>query len=325
MSQSAPIFVTIGWDREADTIRAFEAAVGVRDGLRETGREAYLVTLDRGLDCLIRERRRGVAFPVEEELDGSPIGVRERLGEAGIPVVGNPLAAVRRAADKWGAKSLLAGAGLAVPGAVLFRDPSDPPPVSWPRVVKPRVGRGGSIGVHYVEDAAALRALAGAGESGDPRLEGIAPGSELLLEEYVRGDEYSVWVFGPEPRPQDLVVIPVVRDDRPILDREAKVRKSFLPSEDVGRPEPTSQEISAEVRDAVQRAAAAAHRAIGADAYSRVDMIVRDDTPFVLEVNAAPRVAEEGALSVVTGQPFSFPAFLAEQVDAAMKRAERGE
>jgi D-alanine-D-alanine ligase-like ATP-grasp enzyme len=310
---SAPVYVTIGWDRASDSIRALHAAVDVRSGLRAAGREALLLSLDRGLDRLLRERRDGVVFPVEEELDGSPFGVRARLHEAAVPVVGNTLAVTRAAGDKWHARQVLAAAGIAVPDAILLRDRSEAGAFDGPRVVKPRIGRGGSVGVHYAADADALRAL---------DAEGLQPGQELLLEEYVPGDEYTVWVFGRAPRPDDLIVLRVLRDDRPILDRASKVAGV---RRQPGQPGPAARafDVPSRLRGPLQRAAAAAHVALGADAYSRVDLIARGDTPVVLEVNAAPRIYEEGPMAVATGQSFTFSAFVTAEVDAARRRLER--
>jgi D-alanine-D-alanine ligase len=301
--------VSVDWDRAGESVRALRDAVSVKHALMDMGLPAYLLSLDQGLPHLLATPRQAVVFPVVEDLDASPTALREALTRAGLPFVGNPAHIVRAATDKHNAKRLLAARDLPVPRGILVSPPVHRRKVAdfarsvgMPVVIKPRVGIGGSIGVCIASTADEL----------DAELDGLR--GEVLVEAYVPGDEYTVWVFGERPWPEALVILTVDRGGRPILCRESKV---------VGVPK-TIDNVVAPVRDdlaqRIRDIAARAHVAVGASTYSRVDLIVDGEVPVVLEVNTAPRVAANATYGVDVGQAFSFEEFVHQQVVLAWER-----
>lgn len=104
-------------------------------------------------------------------------------------------AAVRACRDKAGQRRALRAAGLAGPGFAAARSGAEAVAaadrIGYPVVVKPTAGSG-SIGVRRCADAEQVRAAAAAVLDADPAALGLPPQSEVLVEQYLDGPEFSV-------------------------------------------------------------------------------------------------------------------------------------
>ncbi|GIW72917.1 MAG: D-alanine--D-alanine ligase [Planctomycetota bacterium] len=231
----------------------------------------------------LQAARPEVAFVALHGRFGEDGGVQRRCEQLGIPYTGSGPEASARAFDKAVARRRFAGAGLAVPEGLVVR----PPLVhAWlwqavrslggAAVCKP-AAEGSSIGVHLVRTPEQLaQALAELEPMGGP----------ILLERYIAGRELTVAVLGESALPV-VEVIPrgALYDYRAKYDPEAGTRYHVDPP------------LSEAVRGAVVGAALAAHRALGCEGLSRVDM--RLDTtgrPVVLEVNTIPGLTRTSLL-----------------------------
>jgi biotin carboxylase len=130
-----------------------------------------------------------------EELDGRrPIDAVVAVDDQGVLVAAragerlgfphNSPEAAARTRDKVSMRTALAAAEVPQPTFAAFTDPDDVPDVGFPCVIKP-VGLSGSRGVIRADDQAAAIAAA-------HRAHDIASGGELLVEEYLPGDEVAV-------------------------------------------------------------------------------------------------------------------------------------
>lgn len=215
----------------------------------------------------------GLAFNVIHGTFGEDGRLQAQLEELGVPYTGAGVESSRRAFDKSLAKAIFLEAGVPTPRSEILdlsqgpRQPSFTPPF----VVKPP-REGSSVGVHIVRDAAEAEA----------RIADTARhGSDVLVEEFIDGLELTVGILDDEALP----VIHIIPPDG-VYDMASKY--PWL-SGTKGSRYICPADIDAEATRAVQQAALAAHRALGIEVYSRVDVLLDAAMrPFVLEANTIP-------------------------------------
>lgn len=196
------------------------------------------------------------------------------LDARGIPFTGEGEAGSRLAFDKIESKRRFAAAGVPTPAwEVLSR--GERPSIPLPLVAKPP-REGSSVGVHIVRDSAAL----------DAALEDcFARGGEALVEAFVEGRELTVGVVGGEALP----IVEIV----PKVDFYTYENKYTKGASDYFCPARLDDATTA----SVQAAALAAHRSLGLEVYSRVDVLLdAEGNSFVLEVNTIPGMTETSLL-----------------------------
>ena len=234
----------------------------------------------------------GLCFNVIHGTFGEDGQLQEILDAKGIPYTGARAASSRRAFDKSLAKQAFLAAGVPTPrsevidcsqGLVL---PSFPAPF----VVKPP-REGSSVGIEIVKNQQdAEAAIAKASQHS----------SDLLIEEFISGAELTVPVIHG-------IAYPVVHIIPPegVYDMAAKY--PWL-SGTKGSQYICPADLDLETTLAVQAAAVAAHKALGIEIYSRVDVMLSDDgLPFVLEANTIPGMTETSLLpksAAADGIPF---------------------
>jgi D-alanine-D-alanine ligase len=252
-----------------------ERAVSMKSGkavaaaLRERGWDAIDIVVGRDLPARL----------IEEKIDAAWIALHGRFGEdgcvqgllevMGIPYTGCGVRASAVAMDKIATKRALAGITEIVQARdwVVSRDQPTPGGISYPVVVKPSVG-GSTIGITLAKDSSELATAIE---------EALCLHHEVLLEEYVVGEEITVAVLGGE-------ALPVVRivPESGFFDFEAKYTEGKTVYEVPGA-------ISDEAREHAQQAARAAYEALDCRGLCRADFLVReDDVPVFLEINTIP-------------------------------------
>ena len=194
--------------------------------------------------------------------DGAIQGLLELLH---LPYTGSGILASAMAMDKDRTKEVLAAAGLPVPAGVCLSR-GDVLPDITPAVVKPNA-QGSTVGLSFVEEKSQLAAAVEKAFAYDDR---------VLVEEWVRGIEISVPVFGDR-------VLPVVE----IVPQSGQYdfANKYTPG---ATDEICPARITPEQTALAQEYALAAHRAMGCRGTSRTDMIVTADRIVVLEVNTLP-------------------------------------
>lgn len=214
-----------------------------------------------------------LAFNVIHGTFGEDGQLQEILERLGVPYTGAGVRSSRTAFDKNLAKAVFVAAGVPTPRAEII-DVSDgprPPSLAAPFVVKPP-REGSSVGVHIVRDpAAAAAALADAAKFGN----------DILVEEFIAGKELTVGILNDQ-------ALPIVH----IAPREGfydMANKYPWMSGGAGSDYACPADLDAATTRAVQDAALAAHRALGVEIYSRVDVLLdARHHPFVLEANTIP-------------------------------------
>jgi D-alanine-D-alanine ligase len=198
----------------------------------------------------------------------------------------------RIAFDKNLAKAAFVAAGVPTPRAEII-DVSDGPRLpsfQAPFVVKPP-REGSSVGVHIVRDQAdATAAMADAAKYGN----------DILVEEFIDGVELTVAILNDRALPIVHIIPPEgvydMASKYPWLSG-AKGSQYICPAD-----------LDEETTRIVQQAALAAHRSLGVEIYSRVDVLLDAcNRPFVLEANTIPGMTETSLLpkaAAATGIPF---------------------
>jgi D-alanine-D-alanine ligase len=205
---------------------------------------------------------------------GEDGGLQALLDARGIAYTGEGAAASRVAFDKLASKKLFEAAGVPTPRWEVLAS-GERPTLPLPVVIKaPR--EGSSVGVHLVREPAAL----------EPALADCAAlDREILVEELIEGRELTVGVVGDR-----AMAVVEIRPHEGFYDYAHKYTKG---ASEYFCPAPLDDATTRRV----QETALAAHRALGLEVYSRVDVLLRaDGAPFVLEANTIPGMTETSLL-----------------------------
>jgi D-alanine--D-alanine ligase len=252
-----------------------------------------------GLLDLLQGERPDLAFIALHGRHGEDGAIQGLLEMLGIPYTGSGILASALAMNKYAAKIVLQSVGLTTPPSVLVHRaqlpddfaPFDVPGITnlqLPLIVKPNEG-GSTLGTTRVWEWEQLpRALRKA----------FAYDERALIEELIEGVEVSVPVIGTR-HPQPLPPVEIVP------------RTGFYGFQAKYTPGMTDEIVPArlpnEMLELLQATALQAHLALGCRSMSRVDIILRDFTPFVLEVNSIPGLTPTSLLprsAEAAGIPF---------------------
>jgi D-alanine-D-alanine ligase len=298
--------------------RSLERGVSLRSGARvedavtRLGHQALPLEADAGLVERLGEERPDVAFVAMHGPGGEDGTAQELLEILGIPFTGPGVAACVRCIDKVLAKHEMRAAGVPTPDWFAFNETAFrelgaadalgalEERLGFPLVVKPSRG-GSSLGVKFAASWFEVPEALVSAFSYDDR---------VLLERFVEGRELAVSVLGGEPLPV-VEAIPAEGD-----------RYDFEARYEIGR---TSFACPAELGDeeeSVTAAALAAYEALGCSGFSRVDLILGEDGPQVLEVNAIPGLTDTSLLpQAAEAAGMSFEQLVERIIDLALKPA----
>lgn len=203
--------------------------------------------------------------------DGVIQGLLEKLG---IPFTGSGVKASQMAFNKILTQKALLAAGLPVPPHFIISDGRDVDfKTAWnhikstPMVIKPAC-EGSSIGVHMVRHPS---------EWGPAFKDALSYGSQIIIEQFIRGREFTAGIFDKE-------VLPLV---------EICPKSNFFTFTAKYQKGATQYVCPAQIPDSLTRKikdmSLAAHGLLGCEGFSRVDWRVDENQqPFILEVNTIP-------------------------------------
>jgi D-alanine-D-alanine ligase len=266
---------------------SLRSAARVEDALERLGHDA--VAIDVGSDLVKRliAERPDIAFVAMHGVGGEDGTAQELLEILGVPFTGPGAAACARCMDKALAKHAIREAGLPTPDWFAFNETAFrelgaadalgrlEEGLGFPLVVKPSRG-GSSLGVRFAAEAAEVPQALVSAFSYDDR---------VILERFVAGRELAVSVLGEEALPI-VEAIPAEGD-----------RYDFEARYEIGRTRfVCPAELSAEEAGAVTDVALATYRALGCTGFARVDLILAEDGPWVLEANAIPGLTDTSLL-----------------------------
>jgi len=239
----------------------------VIDGLRQAGHEVLPSDISPD-DLSALDKPTDVVFPVLHGRFGEDGQLQRILEQRRLRFVGSGSRASQLGFDKVAAKQVWQQHGLATaPYRVAQNGDAGPwRPIGLPCVIK-AIDSGSSIDVFVCrteqEAEAACRKV-------------IAAHGRALVEKFLAGIEITCGIL--EERPLPLICI---RTTREFYDYEAKYKGNYTEYLfDTGLPDAVQRQA--------QEMALAAHQVLGCRDLSRVDMIVEDGRPVLLEINTLP-------------------------------------
>ena len=217
----------------------------------------------------------GLAFNVIHGTFGEDGGLQEYLEGLGVPYTGAGVVSSRLAFDKLASKERFLAAGVPTPASEVvdvsngIRMPSMAPPF----VVKPPC-EGSSVGIHIVKEPAEAEAAMD---------DASKYGRDVLVEQFVDGRELTVAIMGEEVFP----VVEIIPPGDGWYDMATKY--PWMSGNSTGSQYVCPAKLTPEEREKVQAAAIAAHKSLGIEVYSRVDVLLNSlGDPYVLEANTIP-------------------------------------
>ncbi len=245
--------------------------------------------------------------------DGTIQGLLELLG---IPYTGSGVLASALAMDKLRSRQVGAANGLPFPAYVVVDGGAWPgnkaevrsrvsKDLRYPCVVKPNA-QGSSIGVTIVRTA---RALTAAVERA------LEYGDVVLVEEYLRGTELTCAIL-EDPKTGVPTPLPLV---------EIVPRREFFDYQAKYAPGASEEIVPARIPPALarkaQQLAVRAHRALGCEGLSRVDMFARGGEIVLLEVNTIPGLTPGSLLpKAAAAAGIGFPELVDRIIHSALRR-----
>jgi D-alanine-D-alanine ligase len=199
------------------------------------------------------------------------------LEELEIPYVGSDTFTIAIAADKSLAKRLWLQAGLPTSPFRVARSAQDcdqfrsAPPIAYPLFVKPVAGRGSS----GINDQSIVHTYDQLVSAVVDRLETI--GQPVLIEKFLRGREITLGVLGND----DARVLPPLEVVYCAGGSTLSFEKKEADDDMFLCPAPLTGEETA----TMQQLALQAYHTLGFKDYGRIDTILTDEGPFLLEGN----------------------------------------
>lgn len=263
----------------------------VQHALERLGHEVQTLDLDENTTETLAETRPDAAFVCLHGVGGEDGTVQTVLETLGIPYTGSgPLSSVR-SMDKDYAKRMMLAGNVATPpfrtflrramremGAASALDEAADS-VGYPLLVKP--ARGGSgMGISTVESRDGLL---------DAVYEAFGYDAKIVLEKLVAGTEITVPVIEPHGEPPRALGLVEIRPQEGTYDYGARYTPGMT---DFAIP----AEVPSEAAVKVEEAALDAYRTLGCSGFARVDLILENGTPWVIEVNSIPGFTETSTL-----------------------------
>jgi D-alanine-D-alanine ligase len=267
---------------------SLEREVSLRSGervfgaLRDLGHESEKFDLDPELVSRLRDYAPHLCYIALHGKSGEDGVIQEMLELMDIPYTGPGVTACRLTFDKALAKEIMKAQGFETPpfvtlDAACFKELGAAELISTiveklglPLIVKPS-GQGSSLGIKVVREEEELaKAVIGA----------LCYDNRVVIERFISGTELTVAVLNGDALPIIEIVPP-----REIFDFNAMYTAGeteyYVPAR-----------LDSDMEARVREVALGVCRLFGTEQFSRVDMIVENGTPLVLEINTSPGMTE---------------------------------
>jgi len=227
--------------------------------------------------------------------------VQSILSAMGIPYSGcGPLASAI-AMDKDITKKILRFANIRTADWMIVKDADlidyeAIDKIGYPVFVKPNSG-GSSVATTLVRKAEDIRAAT---------LEALKYDSEVMIEEYIKGDEISTPMIDGKIYPTMAI-----KPKGEFFDIKAKYE---------GEVEEFVIELNSPLKEEVEVMLHTTWRELKLTSYARIDMLVRDNVPYLLEVNTLPGMTPTSLLpQSYASLGYTYSDLLTKMIEVSMK------
>jgi D-alanine-D-alanine ligase len=287
----------------------------IQHALERLGHEVNPLDIEDSTTEALMELAPEAAFVCLHGPGGEDGTVQALLETLGIPYTGSgPLSSIR-CMDKDYAKRAVQAAGIPTPpfrtffrramnemGAAAALDTAADS-VSHPLVVKP-AREGSSFGLSRVEEPKGLL---------DAVYEAFGYDAKILLERWVDGNEVSVPILEPAGEEPKVLGLVEIRPRKGAYNFEAKYTPGAT---DFAIP----AEIPPEAAARLEEIALTVYRVLGCSGFARVDTIVEDGTPWLLDVKTVPGFTETSTFPLAAeAAGISFEQLVETILDAALQ------
>jgi D-alanine-D-alanine ligase len=304
-----------GASAEAEVSRV--SAKGVIAALERRGHEPSVLELGPSLSQSLVELKPDVVFPLAHGALGEDGCLQGLLEILELPYVGSGVLASALGADKAQAKVFYRAQGLPVAREIRLAPGGEGSPQFWSDLgsrarselgkewmVKPNSG-GSAVGATRLAGSFTLEDL----ERAVFEARRVSP--EVLLESYHRGQELTCGVLETDRGPTALPPTLIESTHGDWYDFASKYSSG-------GSRHTCPAPLPTDTRRAIEQAALAAHRALGARDLSRSDFILGEEGFIVLETNTLPGMTQVSLFpeaAAVFGIPFD------ELIESLVRRA----
>ena len=255
--------------RSSERDISLKSGNAVLHGLKRGGYKAIAIDASKNLIDTLKKEKIQVAFIALHGRWGEDGTVQGLLEMMGIPYTGSGVLGSSMAMDKAVMKLIFATARIPTPKyMIIYNGKGTSFPV--PYVVKP-ANEGSSVGISIVkkkqEAPAALK-------------EALKYDSKIIIEEFVKGQEITVAVINGKALP-----VIEVRPKSGFYNFEAKYNKGK-----------TEYIVPAEISSAMAKKASdialTVYKTFNLSGSARIDMLIKDKTPLVIDINTSPGMTE---------------------------------
>jgi D-alanine-D-alanine ligase len=238
--------------------------------LDETKYEVKTIIIDKKEDLIEKVKDIDFALLALHGKFGEDGTVQSVLQTLNIPYSGCNVLSSAVCMDKDMTKKVIKAAGINTAGWVIVRDDNSHnkalvKELGFPVVVKPNSG-GSSVATNLVYNENELR---------NAILEALKYDKEVMVEEYIKGDEITCCILNGEMLP-----VIVIKPQSNFFDYTSKYSD--------GGAEEVVVELQKDLHAVVEKMALDCWESLKCSVYARVDMLIRDGVPFMLEVNTLP-------------------------------------
>ncbi len=269
-----------GWssEREISLVSGRKAA----ESLRKQGFKVTEIDVGRNLASVLKKEKIEIAFMALHGVPGEDGTVQGLLEILGIPYTGSGVMASAISMNKIITKVVLQENGIKVPKDYQLKTQDSKLKVEdvievlgLPPYIVKTINGGSSVGVEIVKNPDDL-------ESTFNRIK--EKYQDVFIEEFIKGREITVGILSDE-------VLPVAEliTKNEFFDYQAKytsgITEEIIPAK-----------LPEKIYKKAQSFAIRSHQAIGCKGFSRIDMMVKNDDIWVLEVNSIPGLTDMSIL-----------------------------